>query len=67
MICNYGNQSQEIMFPVKSLCSERYGGVLLEIGYTTSDYFIIFIGAVVFLAIIALLLFISKEKSKWIL
>ncbi len=63
MICNYGNQSQEIIFPAKSLCSEEFGGVLVSTMYTTSDYYIMFLGCMVIFFGIVFLVFANCEVN----
>ena len=64
MICNYGNQTKEILFPIKSLCSEEFGGKLLEVGYTTGDYLLIFLGCVIAIIFVLALVFVNEEVSE---
>ncbi len=43
MICNYGNMSQNIMVPLKSMCSKEFGGKLIDVTYTVADWQMIFV------------------------
>ncbi len=62
MECNYGNMTQEILFPLKSLCSKEYGGKLISTSYTSSDYSLMFMMGLA-LIVIATVFYIIKDDA----
>lgn len=61
MICNYGNQTHEILFPLKSLCSKEFGGELLSTSNTMSDWWLLFL-MIAIPTIFIIMLILSYKK-----